>query len=93
MVKKRCTFKNLKEIQKTWRKFPKIFWPPCKNTEYLHYFFAENISLCNKVEVVIKNSLKSLKRKFKGKVGIHAIFLKVKSSSSMEVKIYDVILF
>ena len=23
--------KNLEEIQKTWRKFPKIFWPPCLN--------------------------------------------------------------
>ena len=42
MVKKRCTFKNLKkpgrnsknsknleEIQKTWRKIPKNLWPPC----------------------------------------------------------------
>ena len=42
MVKKPCAFKNLEEnlkkpgrnskileeIQKTWRKFPKIFWPP-----------------------------------------------------------------
>ena len=23
------SFNNLEEIFKTWRKFPKIFWPPC----------------------------------------------------------------
>ena len=22
-------YDNLEEIKKTWRKFPKIFWPPC----------------------------------------------------------------
>jgi len=39
MVKKKMVFqkpgrnsknsKNLEEIQKTWRKFPKNLWPPC----------------------------------------------------------------
>ena len=34
--------KNLEEIQKTWRKFPKIFWPPCFNNKTKFDKFTDN---------------------------------------------------
>ena len=30
--------KNLEEIWKTWKKFPKIFWPPVNYFSTLYYY-------------------------------------------------------
>jgi len=40
---KTCTFKNLEEIQKTWKKFLKNLWQPCIMLPALYYFDLDTL--------------------------------------------------
>ena len=50
-------FKNLEEIQQTWRKFPINLWPPCleqKSCKFLDKEYNNGINYC-KMEILKSN--------------------------------------